>query len=198
MTSRELAQLTTMVPWADMLNHSSAPSAAWTFDTARRAYTLTALRSCAAGEEIFIRCGTRCAAFGTVVKRHCDSYGAKSNSVLLRHYGFCMQNNAADVAHISLDMPVGSGSRCTMEAGDGAYLCADPSGCPRARRQGPAAAHGVRHHNGHVLRRSRPLSVHGSTGRDGGAVCRVTREATCTASEHDKVSARTQALRARG
>lgn len=73
-----------MVPLADMLNHSTTPTAHWTFNQEKQAFTLTAQRPIKQGDEIFI------------------SYGHKPNATLLAWYGFCVPGNPYDVAVFSL------------------------------------------------------------------------------------------------
>lgn len=57
-----------LVPMADMLNHKRPRETSWTYDDSRGAFTITALRSLAQGEQIY------------------DSYGRKCNSRFFVNY----------------------------------------------------------------------------------------------------------------
>jgi len=67
-----------LVPMADMLNHKRPRETSWTYEDAKGAFTITALRSMNRGEQIF------------------DSYGRKCNSRFFVNYGFSLENNEAD------------------------------------------------------------------------------------------------------
>jgi hypothetical protein len=66
---------TSMVPLADMLNHFRPRQTSWTFDAHRNAFTVTTLTSLYSGQALL------------------DSYGRKSNSRFLLHYGFTLEEN---------------------------------------------------------------------------------------------------------
>jgi protein-histidine N-methyltransferase len=66
---------TTMVPFADMLNHYRPRETSWTFDNSQQSFTMTSLADMAVGQQVM------------------DSYGKKCNSKFLLHYGFAVENN---------------------------------------------------------------------------------------------------------
>lgn len=66
---------TTMVPFADMLNHYRPRETSWTFDDSQQSFTMTSLSSIATGQQVM------------------DSYGKKCNSKFLLHYGFAIETN---------------------------------------------------------------------------------------------------------
>jgi protein-histidine N-methyltransferase len=66
---------TTMVPWADMLNHYRPRETSWTFSDSQQAFTMTALSDLIEGQQVM------------------DSYGKKCNSKFFMHYGFAVENN---------------------------------------------------------------------------------------------------------
>ncbi|KAH9253237.1 hypothetical protein BASA81_008919 [Batrachochytrium salamandrivorans] len=66
---------TTMVPFADMLNHLRPRQTSWTFDAKSRCFTITSLQPILAGSEVM------------------DSYGKKDNARFLLHYGFAIEGN---------------------------------------------------------------------------------------------------------
>ena len=66
---------TTMVPFADMLNHYRPRETSWTFDNNQQSFTMTSLASMSVGQQVM------------------DSYGKKCNSKFLLHYGFAVENN---------------------------------------------------------------------------------------------------------
>lgn len=69
---------TTMVPFADMLNHYRPRETSWTFDNNQQSFTMTSLASMSIGQQVM------------------DSYGKKCNSKFLLHYGFAVENNRED------------------------------------------------------------------------------------------------------
>lgn len=73
-----------IVPLADLFDHHRPMEASWTFDGERDSFTLTALQDFRPGEPIRI------------------SYGRKSNSELLVHYGFCLEENEDDTAEVQV------------------------------------------------------------------------------------------------
>jgi hypothetical protein len=66
---------TSMVPFADMLNHYRPRETSWTFDSQRGHFTITTLTRLSAGQQVM------------------DSYGRKDNSRFLLHYGFAVEVN---------------------------------------------------------------------------------------------------------
>ena len=66
---------TSMVPFADMLNHFRPRETSWTFDSSRGHFTITTLTRLSAGQQVM------------------DSYGRKDNSRFLLHYGFAVEVN---------------------------------------------------------------------------------------------------------
>lgn len=77
-----------LVPIADLLNHSLSPEVEWGFDDDSGDFVMLASQAAAAGCEL------------------CDSYGHKSNSRLLLHYGFVLPENPID--ECLLELPDGS------------------------------------------------------------------------------------------
>lgn len=71
-----------LVPFADLLNHRRDEAITWGYDQAGEAFTLTARRDLAEGEEAY------------------DSYGRKPNSRFLVQYGFCLDDNDDDQAEL--------------------------------------------------------------------------------------------------
>jgi histone-lysine N-methyltransferase SETD3 len=74
----------TLVPLADMLNHRRPPDVHWETSEDGRSFVMVAQNAVAAGEEIH------------------DSYGAKSNDLLLLHFGFLTRDNDHDEAFLAL------------------------------------------------------------------------------------------------
>ena len=66
---------TTMVPFADMLNHYRPRETSWTFDDSQQSFTMTSLVDISIGQQVM------------------DSYGKKCNSKFLLHYGFAIERN---------------------------------------------------------------------------------------------------------
>lgn len=66
------------VPFADMLNHEKPEkvNVHWKWDSAEQAFTIIATKNIARGEEVY------------------DTYGSKSNSLMLLNYGFTQEDNA--------------------------------------------------------------------------------------------------------
>ncbi|HEY4218693.1 MAG TPA: SET domain-containing histone-lysine N-methyltransferase [Gemmatimonadaceae bacterium] len=94
-----------LVPMADIPNHRRPADAAWSYDRSTGAFEVTACRAFAPGEPVHI------------------SYGAKSNSRLLLHYGFCLADNDANDAVLrmpesdfTLTSCVGDGERAMDDA----------------------------------------------------------------------------------
>jgi histone-lysine N-methyltransferase SETD3 len=73
-----------LVPFVDMLNHERGPNTRWDYDPGSRVFSLMAQRNYRPGEEV------------------CSDYGRKPNTVLLLHYGFCIEDNEADEAVLDL------------------------------------------------------------------------------------------------
>lgn len=69
---------TALVPVGDLFNHARRPDVAWTFDRDRGVFEVHARGAVPAGTQLH------------------TSYGAKSNSRLLVHYGFTLAENADD------------------------------------------------------------------------------------------------------
>ncbi|KJK75307.1 hypothetical protein H634G_09325 [Metarhizium anisopliae BRIP 53293] len=69
-----------LLPVADMFNHAGVPGCAVAFSP--EAYTVTATRACARGDEVFL------------------SYGEHSNDFLLAEYGFLLDDNPWDTADL--------------------------------------------------------------------------------------------------
>jgi protein-histidine N-methyltransferase len=74
----------TLVPLADMLNHRRPPDVLWETSEDGEFFVMKAHNAVAAGDEIH------------------DSYGAKSNDLLLLHFGFLTENNEHDEAFLGL------------------------------------------------------------------------------------------------
>tara|TARA_B100000795_G_scaffold147192_2_gene110310 strand:- start:22 stop:1269 length:1248 start_codon:yes stop_codon:yes gene_type:complete len=79
---------TTMVPWADMLNHFRPRETSWTFDNSQQGFTMTSLKSLSGGQQIM------------------DSYGKKCNSKFLMHYGFAIEKNREEDGKCQNEMPL--------------------------------------------------------------------------------------------
>lgn len=82
--------LTCLVPLVDLCNHANDANADWSFDSTQGRFLLRARRDIAAGVEI----------------QHC--YGRYSNSRLLLHYGFCLEDNPHQEALVRI--PLGDGT----------------------------------------------------------------------------------------
>ena len=79
---------TTMVPWADMLNHFRPRETSWTFSNEQQGFTMTSLKPLTAGQQIM------------------DSYGKKCNSKFLMHYGFAIEKNREEDGKCMNEMPL--------------------------------------------------------------------------------------------
>jgi histone-lysine N-methyltransferase SETD3 len=79
-----------LVPLADMLNHRRPPDVLWDTSKDGQFFVMTAQNAVATGLEIH------------------DSYGAKSNDLLLLHFGFVAENNEQDEVFLSLGLPEGT------------------------------------------------------------------------------------------
>ena len=79
---------TTMVPWADMLNHFRPRETSWTFDNSQQGFTMTSLKELSRGQQIM------------------DSYGKKCNSKFLMHYGFAIEKNREEDGKCMNEMPL--------------------------------------------------------------------------------------------
>ena len=78
--------LSTMVPFLDLLNHSDKNNTHWFYDEKKNGYILIAIRDIEKGEEIT------------------DSYGKYYNSLLYRTYGFVIPGNSYhDIVNIKID-----------------------------------------------------------------------------------------------
>jgi histone-lysine N-methyltransferase SETD3 len=73
-----------LVPMADIPNHRRPPETSWSYDEARGAFEVRATRAFAPGEAVH------------------TSYGAKCNSRLLLHYGFCLEDNECNEAVVQV------------------------------------------------------------------------------------------------
>ncbi len=71
-----------IVPVADLFDHKRPSEARWTYDEARKAFTLTALQELRPGDPIRV------------------SYGRKGNTDLFVTYGFCLEENEDDTAEV--------------------------------------------------------------------------------------------------
>lgn len=71
-----------LVPVADLFDHKRPSEARWTYDDARKAFTLTALQDLQPGAPIRV------------------SYGRKGNTDLFVTYGFCLEENEDDTAEL--------------------------------------------------------------------------------------------------
>lgn len=79
-----------LVPLADMLNHRRPPDVLWDTSKDGQFFVMTAQNPVATGLEIH------------------DSYGAKSNDLLLLHFGFVAENNEQDEVFLSIGLPEGT------------------------------------------------------------------------------------------
>ncbi|MFY0566891.1 SET domain-containing histone-lysine N-methyltransferase [Archangium lansingense] len=79
-----------LVPLADMLNHRRPPDVLWSTSKDGQFFEMTAQNTIATGLEVH------------------DSYGAKSNDLLLLHFGFVVENNEQDEVFLSLGLPEGT------------------------------------------------------------------------------------------
>lgn len=79
-----------LVPLADMLNHRRPPDVLWDTSADGQFFVMTAQNAVASGLEIH------------------DSYGAKSNDLLLLHFGFVASDNEQDELFLSLGLPEGT------------------------------------------------------------------------------------------
>jgi histone-lysine N-methyltransferase SETD3 len=73
-----------LVPMADMLNHRRIPDVEWGYEHPTECFVLRAVHPIAAGELVH------------------DSYGKKSNALLLELYGFCLDDVDRDEALLGL------------------------------------------------------------------------------------------------
>ena len=71
-----------LVPVADLFDHQRPSEARWTYDDARKSFTLTALKDLRPGDPIRV------------------SYGRKGNTDLFVTYGFCLEENEDDTADV--------------------------------------------------------------------------------------------------
>jgi histone-lysine N-methyltransferase SETD3 len=71
-----------IVPVADLFDHQRPSEARWTYDDARKSFTLTALQDLKPGDAIHV------------------SYGRKGNTDLFVTYGFCVEENEDDTAEV--------------------------------------------------------------------------------------------------
>lgn len=100
---------TSIVPFADMLNHFRPRETSWTFDSQRGHFTITTLTRLNSGQQVM------------------DSYGRKDNSRFLLHYGFAVEVNREEDGRcqneLSITLKIGgvrehypsSASSCTSE-----------------------------------------------------------------------------------
>jgi histone-lysine N-methyltransferase SETD3 len=66
---------TSLVPFADMLNHFRPRETSWAFDSSKRCFSISSLQALQPGQQVL------------------DSYGRKDNARFLLHYGFAVENN---------------------------------------------------------------------------------------------------------
>eukprot|EP00466_Bigelowiella_natans_P008502 jgi/Bigna1/88622/estExt_fgenesh1_pg.C_350042 len=90
-SNEEGATMLTMVPLADMLNHSEDHNCDWRFMKSRLAKTA------------HFRMTAREGGIGSGVEA-CDTYGKKPNHIFLAHYGFALPKNRRDMAEIVIHL----------------------------------------------------------------------------------------------
>ena len=73
-----------LVPYADLLNHSTKPNTTWFFDDDKKAFIVSATKNIPKNCEIY------------------DSYGDKSNVELMMYYGFTIKNNPHSKLYIGI------------------------------------------------------------------------------------------------
>lgn len=78
-----------LVPLADMFNHRRPPDVLWSTSEDGETFEMTAMNAVAPGLEVH------------------DSYGAKSNDLMLLHYGFLPENNEEDEVFLLFGIPEG-------------------------------------------------------------------------------------------
>ena len=76
---------TTLVPLADMLNHSLTADTRWTYNDSQQGYQMVLLKDIESGREIT------------------DSYGRKSNNQYFIHYGFVLDENVSTKITLKLE-----------------------------------------------------------------------------------------------
>ena len=74
-----------LAPFADLINHKSPSQTQWYYDNSLDAFVIQALEDIPEGNEIY------------------DSYGKKTNSQLLLHYGFCLEDNDRNEYYLTLN-----------------------------------------------------------------------------------------------
>jgi histone-lysine N-methyltransferase SETD3 len=119
------AETTALVPMADMFNHGHPVETSWAFDDDADAFTMTALRDFAPGDEVH------------------DSYGRKCNGRFFLNYSFTLEDNQDDEAEVRASdgrlVSIGSGlDRDTTEEALGVFRLERAT----AREQRIAASHG--------------------------------------------------------
>lgn len=82
--ARETGRAPTLVPLADLLNHSLTPGVDWDFGPQSADFAMHATQTIVAGSELH------------------DSYGRKSNGRLLLHYGFVLPDNPIEECVLDL------------------------------------------------------------------------------------------------
>jgi len=93
-SNEEGSTMLTMVPLADMLNHSESHNCDWSFIQPRFA------------QPAHFRMIAREGGIGSGIEV-CDTYGKKPNHLFLAHYGFALPNNGLDMAEIVIHSPQG-------------------------------------------------------------------------------------------
>lgn len=74
-----------MVPYIDLLNHSSEPNTVWTWDDLSNHFVLIAIKNINKGEELT------------------DNYGNKNNIELLLYYGFTIGSNSISILSFDIN-----------------------------------------------------------------------------------------------
>ena len=73
-----------LAPLADMMNHKNPAGSSWSYCNRRGAFTLTACCTMQAGEAVY------------------ESYGVKDNKRFFASYGFCLDDNPANEASVTI------------------------------------------------------------------------------------------------
>jgi hypothetical protein len=78
-------QISGMVPYIDLINHSIEPNTTWYFDDNLDSFVLVSIRDINKNEELY------------------DNYGAKNNIELLLYYGFTLDYNPNPILSFNID-----------------------------------------------------------------------------------------------
>ncbi|GAB5365028.1 hypothetical protein AAMO2058_001021200 [Amorphochlora amoebiformis] len=122
-----------MVPLADMLNHSEPPNAFWSpniLPTSTLSRISGGLRGFRVSKGYF-----KMAAGASGIdldSEATDSYGKKSNHILLPHYGFVLPNNPLDATFLTIPLKLFENLRKSQNPGD-----SDGDGNPRDSEEKP-------------------------------------------------------------